>query len=249
MRRIFAVCAVGAGLVGGAACGGTTTVMGYRWPDSKEWQERVLPPRAIQVAPAGYGAPVMQAMQYQMAVCESIASAYGELARNRVDIGTVLAGSGGFLAGAGTVLVGASQVVDENSSARTPLLWTGVSAGVLGAGLCLWAAFSGATQASAYNDAVTHVRGHVDDFLSNVRSHDSVAGEPLSESILVERLCALREDCTTPEFNVREVGQPFGDSSPADAVAEKYLEGLCKAPHAAAAPAAPPAAPPPPAGP
>lgn len=80
-------------------------------------------------------------------------------------------------------------MVDANSPTRTPLLWTGVSTGVLRAGLSLWAAFSGTTQASAYNDAVTHVRGHLDDFLSNIHSHDGVAGETLTESILVERLC------------------------------------------------------------
>jgi hypothetical protein len=232
-----------------SACGGTTTTttMGYRWPDAAKWQARVVPPRVVLIGAAhgGYSAPLTRAVQYQVEACENIALAYGELASHRVQSGTYLAGVGGSLGAAAAILVGASQTADDGTSARTTLLWTGVSAGVVGAGLALAAAFSGDTQASAYNDAVTHVRGHIDDFLSNIRSHDNVAGEYLNEGVLAERVCALREDCRTPEFDVREVGHPFGTASQVDVDTERYLDDLCKPDRI---PAAPPDPPKPPSG-
>ena len=81
------------------------------------------------------------------------------------------------------------------------------------------------------------MRDEADDFLSNTRSHDGVAGETLSDVILVERLCAFREDCKTIEFDVSKLGDPFGIKSPEDTGAEKDLEAMCKPPGLPPAPA------------
>lgn len=201
--------------------------MGYLWPDPTIWKKREIPPNVVALDPMGYASKYAVATQYQLEDCERIAAAYGERARHRDEAGTVLTGGAGLLGGIGVVFVGASQAVEANSSAREPMLWTGVSAGVLGASLALWQTFSGTTQASAYNDAATHVRASVSDFLANVRSHDNVAGALLSTNILTERLCALREECHRTEFGVAPLGTPFGGNDKANEDARGYFDELC----------------------
>jgi hypothetical protein len=129
------------------------------------------------------------------------------------------------------VLVGASQAINSSSGAHDPVLWTGVSVGVVGAALSLWETVSGNTQASAYNDAATHVRGEIQDFLNNIRSHDLVAGEKLNACILIERLCALRQECKQQEFDVSELAGTFDKQHPngwnEDSKAESDLNTMC----------------------
>lgn len=214
---------------------GTGTQMGYRWPEPARWERRTVPPHVVALPPGGYHSDYVLVTQYQLEECERIAAAYSERATLRVRSGTVLSGLGGFSAGLGVALVGVSQAVDTDSSARSPLLWAGLSVGVVGAALSLWETFSGTSQASAYNDAAARVRSNVDDFLMNVRNQDTVAGELLTARILVERVCSLREQCRQSQFDVSIVGHHFSPSGAretsevTDAPIEKKLEAMCTA--------------------
>ena len=223
MRRRIAVL-VAAFLPGVAACGGA---VGYRAPKEGDWSAREVPPRIVALDPAGYASDLVRATQYQIEKCERIAAAYDERARHRVHSGTALTAAASALGGVGVVLVGASQAVDQNSDARLPALWTGVVTGLLGAGLGIWQVTSGTSQADAYNDAATAVRASISDFSSTIRSKDGVAGEPLTRSILEERLCSLKEDCERDQFGVSPLGVGFGDAAGKDDAMEKSVDAIC----------------------
>jgi hypothetical protein len=112
------------------------------------------------------------------------------------------------------------------------LLWTGVGTALVGAGLAVWQAVYGSTQASEYNNAATFVRTAVTSFLDNIRSKDGTAGTPLTREILIERLCALRRDCRQDQFGVSPLGREFPDPpyKKEDEDAKSKLDSICTAP-------------------
>jgi Tfp pilus assembly protein PilV len=164
-------------------------------------------PLAAQPGAAPFSAPMVEATQYQIGVCEEIAGAYGKRAQRRSTTGFLFSGLGLAAAGGGTALAAGSATLDDpKSTAGRAMVISGVALTAAGVIFTIVNNTEGAARSTNYSDAGKQVLTSLDAFRSSMRSakkDDSL----LSEDGLREQLCALRKSCKR-----RQVGtDPVGD--------------------------------------